>query len=174
MMKKIFSPCFAAAIIIERMSDARNKSEDIFYMRHALELARAALETGEIPVGAVVVFEGRIVGEGANERKKNRSPFAHAEMVALSRAAERLGNWRFDGCALYVTLEPCVMCAGAIAQTRVSQLVFGAYDPRAGACGSLYDVLRDPRLPSACSVTGGVLKDPCAALLAEYFRGKRF
>jgi tRNA(adenine34) deaminase len=100
-------------------------------------------------------------------------PFAHAEMMALADAGETLGRWRFDDCALYVTLEPCPMCAGAVVQTRVKTLVFGAADPRAGACGSLYDIVRDPRASHRCAVRGGVMSDECAELLREFFASRR-
>ncbi|MDR3332958.1 MAG: tRNA adenosine(34) deaminase TadA [Synergistaceae bacterium] len=147
--------------------------DDIFFMRAALEEAMLAMSGGEIPVGAVLVYRGEIIGRGGNERSIKIMPFAHAEMTALSEAGKKIGSWRFDDCTLYVTLEPCPMCAGAIIQTRVSRVVYGARDPRAGAAGTLYDILRDPRMPHRCRVTSGVLGSECAELLQKFFRTRR-
>jgi tRNA(adenine34) deaminase len=142
-------------------------------MQSALKEAITAFEKGEIPVGAVVARDGVIIGRGSNERLIRSLPFAHAEMKALAEAGEFLGSWRFDRCTLYVTLEPCLMCAGAVLQTRTSRVVFGARDPKAGAAGSLYDVLRDRRMPHRCRVTGGVLAAECAAILKKFFLTRR-
>jgi tRNA(adenine34) deaminase len=142
-------------------------------MREALLEARSALSHGEIPVGAVVVSEGIIAGRGHNRRGLGVPPFAHAEMLALADAGENLRRGRFDGCTLYVTLEPCPMCAGAIMQTRVSRVVYGAKDPIAGAAGTLYDILRDPRMPHKCEVTDGVLSMEALDLLQKFFRSRR-
>lgn len=147
--------------------------EDIKFMNDALREAREAFGRGEIPVGAVVVQRGKIVGRGSNDRLRGTLPFAHAEMMALAEAGERLASWRFDDCTLYVTLEPCPMCAGAITQTRVARVVYGARDPRAGAVGSLYNILQDPRAAHRCAVKGGVLGQESAELLQRFFRGKR-
>ena len=146
---------------------------DMRYMKAALAEANTALALGEIPVGAIVVHAGRIVGRGSNRRLAETMPFAHAEMLALAEAGEVLGRWRFDDCALYVTLEPCPMCAGAIVQTRVKKLVFGAADRKAGACGSLYDIVRDPRMAHRCTVRSGVLAGECADLLRRFFASRR-
>jgi tRNA(adenine34) deaminase len=142
-------------------------------MRAALLEARLALSEGEIPVGAVMTMDGRIIGRGHNKRSMTHMPFAHAEMAAISTAGNSTGLWRFDGCTLYVTLEPCPMCAGAIVQTRVHRVVYGTRDPKAGAAGSLYDILRDPRMSHRCAVTGGVLGAECEALIHEFFRSRR-
>lgn len=142
-------------------------------MKEALREAREAFGRGEIPVGAVVVQKGEIVGRGSNDRLRGALPFAHAEMTALAAAGERLARWRFDDCTLYVTLEPCPMCAGAISQTRVARVVFGARDPRAGAAGSLYNILQDPRIAHRCAVKEGVLAQESAELLQKFFRIKR-
>lgn len=142
-------------------------------MREAICEAQHSLALGEIPVGAVVTRGGRIVGRGSNDRLRSSLPFAHAEMTALAEAGAALGTWRFDDCTLYVTLEPCPMCAGAIVQTRVARVVYGARDPKAGAAGSLYDILRDPRMAHRCLVTGGVLERECAELLRGFFQSKR-
>lgn len=147
--------------------------DDFFFMNEALREAREAFDRGEIPVGAIVVRGSAIVGRGSNDRLWSSLPFAHAEMAALAEAGKTLGTWRFDGCTLYATLEPCPMCAGAAAQTRVSRVVYGARDPRAGAAGSLYDILRDPRMVHRCSVKEGVLARECAELLQKFFRDRR-
>ncbi|CAN2225548.1 CumB Cytosine/adenosine deaminases [Candidatus Nanopelagicaceae bacterium] len=142
-------------------------------MREALLVAKSALSTGDVPVGAVIVNkDGVIVGKGFNEREANNDPTAHAEVVAIRNAAARLQNSRLDGCTLIVTLEPCAMCAGAIAQSRISKLVFGAWDEKAGAVGSVWDVLRDPRSIFKVEVTSGVLEVECAALLKDFFSDK--
>ena len=142
-------------------------------MREALLVAKSALSTGDVPVGAIIVNkDGVIVGKGFNEREANNDPTAHAEVVAIRNAAARLQNSRLDGCTLIVTLEPCAMCAGAIAQSRISRLVFGAWDEKAGAVGSVWDVLRDPRSIFKVEVTSGVLEDECAALLKDFFSDK--
>ena len=142
-------------------------------MRQALQIAGSALSTCDVPVGAIVVNkDGVIVGKGFNEREANNDPTAHAEVVAIRSAAARLQNSRLDGCTLIVTLEPCAMCAGAIAQSRISKLIFGAWDEKAGAVGSVWDVLRDPRSIFKVEVTSGVLEDECAGLLKEFFSDK--
>jgi len=142
-------------------------------MQQALELARKALATGDVPVGAIVVNQdGVVIGTGYNEREANNDPTAHAEIVAIRNAAARLQKPRLDGCTLIVTLEPCAMCAGAIAQSRISDLVFGAWDEKAGAVGSVWDVLRDPRSIFKVNVTSGVLATECADVLKEFFSDK--
>ena len=142
-------------------------------MREALLVAKSAITKGDVPVGAVIINkDGVIVGKGFNEREANNDPTAHAEVVAIRNAAARLQNSRLDGCTLIVTLEPCAMCAGAIAQSRISRLIFGAWDEKAGAVGSVWDVLRDPRSIFKVEVTSGVLEDECAALLKDFFSDK--
>ena len=142
-------------------------------MREALLVAKSALSAGDVPVGAVIINkDGVIVGKGFNEREANNDPTAHAEVVAIRNAAARLQNSRLDGCTLIVTLEPCAMCAGAIAQSRISKLIFGAWDEKAGAVGSVWDVLRDPRSIFKVEVTSGILEDECAALLKDFFSDK--
>jgi tRNA(adenine34) deaminase len=144
------------------------------WMRAALEEARAALGHGDVPVGAVVVGPaGEELGRGRNRREQTGDPTAHAELEALRAAAGALGSWRLDGCSLVVTLEPCAMCAGALVQARVARLVFGADDPRAGAVTSLFDLVRDPRLPHRVEVQRGVLAADCAEVLRAFFRGRR-
>lgn len=143
-------------------------------MRRALELATEAARAQEIPVGAVVLDAGgRIVGEGRNTREETHDPTGHAEVEALRRAAASLGSWNLDGHTLVVTLEPCVMCAGAILQARIGRVVFGAWDDKAGAAGSMYDVLRDRRLPYRAEVLGGVEAEAATALLRAFFEQRR-
>ena len=143
-------------------------------MRLALTEAGAALATGDVPVGAVVLApDGRVIGVGRNLREATHDPTAHAEVVALREAAGALGSWRLDDCTLVVTLEPCTMCAGALVLARVSRVVFGAWDPKAGAVGSLWDVVRDRRLNHRPEVVSGVLADESSALLREFFEGQR-
>lgn len=147
--------------------------DDKSFMLEALSEARAALDAGEIPVGAVVVKENKIIGRGRNRRAEASSPLAHAEMEAIRDAAQTLGSWRFDECAIYVTLEPCAMCAGAIVQCRFRKIVYGAKDPKAGAAGSLYDIPNDPRMYHKCVTSGGVMQDQCAEILKRFFSQKR-
>ncbi|HYU83469.1 MAG TPA: tRNA adenosine(34) deaminase TadA [Kribbellaceae bacterium] len=143
-------------------------------MRRALAVARPAAGWGDVPVGAVVLGpDGTVLGEGCNERELTGDPTAHAEVVALRRAAVRAGSWRLAGCTLVVTLEPCTMCAGALVLARVDRLVYGAADPKAGAVGSLWDVVRDRRLNHRPEVIGGVLAEECAALVRAFFAGQR-
>ena len=142
-------------------------------MRLAIDVAHTAVSTGDVPVGAIVVnSDGVIIGRGFNEREANNDPTAHAEVVAIRNAAARLQKSRLDGCTLIVTLEPCAMCAGAIAQSRISRVVFGAWDEKAGAVGSVWDVLRDPRSIFRVEVSAGVLEKECAELLTEFFNDK--
>lgn len=148
-------------------------TDDNYFMKEAISEAKMALAAQEIPVGAVVVRNGEIIGRGSNRRAADNSPLAHAELIALSGAAGTLTNWRFDDCTLYVTLEPCVMCAGAIVQCRIGGLVYGAKDPKAGAAGSLYDIPGDPRMYHRCKTVSGIMKEECAALLAKFFAKKR-
>ncbi len=142
-------------------------------MLQALAIAKNALTTGDVPVGALVINrDGVVIGSGSNEREANNDPTAHAEIVAIRNASARLQNSRLDGCTLVVTLEPCAMCAGAIAQSRISHLIFGAWDEKAGAVGSVWDVLRDPRSIFKVEVTSGILETECAALLKDFFSDK--
>ena len=142
-------------------------------MRLAIREAERALEHGDVPVGAVVVLDGVVIGAGHNERERRQDPTAHAEVHALRAAAERLGTWRVLDSALYVTLEPCAMCAGAIVLSRIPRVVYGTADPKAGAAGSVMDVLGEPRFNHRPAVTGGVLREECAALLLAFFAARR-
>jgi tRNA(adenine34) deaminase len=155
------------------MSTHTLSAPDETWMRHALTLAQRAQDEGEVPVGAVLVKDGAIIGEGWNRPIGTHDPSAHAEMLALRAAAQSVGNYRLPGSTLYVTLEPCVMCAGAIVHARVSRLVFGAHDPKAGGVHSVYDVIAKPRLNHVVEWSGGVLEQECATLLRDFFRSRR-
>ncbi len=143
------------------------------YMRLALREALAALAEDEVPVGAIIVHEGRVIGKAHNQRETLKDPTAHAEMIALTQAAAALDRWRLEGARIYVTLEPCAMCAGALVNARIDELIYGAVDPKAGACGSLYDIPRDARLNHRLKVTAGILADECGGVLKEFFGAKR-
>jgi tRNA(adenine34) deaminase len=143
-------------------------------MDEAIAIARKATFTGDVPVGAIIInADGVIIGRGSNEREANSDPTAHAEIVAIRSATSRLQNSRLDGATLIVTLEPCAMCAGAIAQARISNLIFGAWDQKAGAVGSVWDVIRDPRALYKVNVTAGIRETECAKLLTDFFEGQR-
>ena len=143
-------------------------------MSNALQLADQAQLHNDVPVGALVVNQmGEIIGSGKNEREKSNDPLAHAELMAIKDAAKNLNSYRFDDLTLVVTLEPCAMCAGAIAQSRFSRLVFGAFDEKAGAVGSVWDLIRDPRALTKIEVVSGVLLDECAGILKDFFTNKR-
>ena len=155
------------------MSSVPGVVDDDRYMGAALDEARAAIEHGDVPIGALVVHEGVVVGTGHNARELDQDPTAHAELIALRGAAKTLGRWRLTGCALYVTLEPCAMCAGAIVLARVPRVVYGAPDPKAGAAGSVLDVLSEPRLNHRPEVAGGLLAEESALLLSAFFASRR-
>lgn len=147
--------------------------EDLVFMREALRLAEQAAARGDVPVGAIVVRDGKIVGRGFNTREREHDPTGHAEVVALREACWAAQRWRVDGATLYVTLEPCPMCAGALVNARVARLVYGASDPKAGAVRSLYEICDDPRLNHRMQVVAGVMAEPCAAILREFFAAAR-
>jgi len=148
------------------------KSDDTA-MRWALEEAEEAGRADEVPVGAVIVCEGRVVGRGRNRTRELQDPTAHAEMIAIRAAAAELGSWRLLDCTMFVTLEPCAMCAGALVLARLPRLAFGAADPKSGACGSLRNVVADPRLNHRLSVAPGILETECGSLLTRFFRERR-
>jgi tRNA(adenine34) deaminase len=147
--------------------------DDRSFMEQALRAARQAAELGEVPVGAVLVLGGEVIATAHNQRETAKDPLAHAELIAIRAAAARLGRWRLSGCTLYVTLEPCPMCAGAIVNARLDRLVYGAADPRAGAAGTIMDIVRDERLNHRADVLGGVRGDESALLLTEFFAARR-
>lgn len=148
-------------------------SSDEQFMRKAIDAAMIAEENGDVPIGAVIVYQNQVIGRAWNQREQLNDPTAHAEIIALTQAASYIGSWRLHGCTIYVTLEPCPMCAGAIVQARMERLVYGAYDAKAGAAGTLLDIPRDMRLNHWVSVTGGVLAEECGAMLAEFFASRR-
>jgi len=142
-------------------------------MQEALAEARRAAEIGEVPIGAVIVRDGEVIGRGHNRRETDRDPLAHAEILAIRQAAEQVGGWRLTGCTMYVSLEPCAMCAGALVNSRVERLVWGAPDPKAGWCGTLGNLVQDPRLNHRLEMTAGVLEEDSAALLRGFFASLR-
>ena len=152
---------------------AVSAAEDARWMRYALELARQAAAAGEVPVGAVLVRDGQVIGEGWNRPISQNDPTAHAEIIALRNAAAALRNYRLVDATLYVTLEPCAMCAGALIHARVARVVFGAPDPKTGAAGSVLDVLGTDKLNHRINIVGNVLEDECSGLLTEFFRERR-
>ena len=149
------------------------KASDAMWMDAALSLARVAAARGEVPVGAIVVRDGAVIGRGGNAPIAGSDPTAHAEIAALRDAARTAGNYRLTGCELYSTLEPCAMCAGAIMHARIGRLVFGAHDPKSGACGSVVDLFAEPRLNHHATVVSGIRADDCAALLSGFFATRR-
>lgn len=150
-----------------------NPYDDERYMRMAIDQAFIAEENGDVPIGCVIVFEGRVIAKAYNQREQLHDPTAHAEIVALTQAAEFVGNWRLHGCTIYVTLEPCPMCAGALVLARMDRLVFGADDPKTGACGSLYNIVQDGRLNHRLELTPHVLMEDCRDQLQAFFRRRR-
>ena len=146
---------------------------DVYWMGRALELAVEAVTADEVPVGAVIIKDGAMIAAASNQRESLKDPTAHAEMIAITQAATAVNDWRLENTTLYVTLEPCLMCAGAILQSRIPRVVFGATDPKGGAVRSLYEVLSDPRLNHQAAMTGGVLGEPCGQILTDFFAAKR-
>lgn len=147
--------------------------DDIRYMKAAITQAKRALRYGEAPIGCVISYQGKIIGRGYNRRNADHSTLSHAEMTAIKKASRYLGDWRLEDCVLYVTLEPCQMCAGAIVQARIPRVVFGASNPKAGCAGSIYNLLEEPRFNHQAQVTRGVLETECAALLTSFFSDLR-
>jgi tRNA(adenine34) deaminase len=143
------------------------------FMQLALAEAEAAFAEDEVPIGAAIVFEDRVIARAHNQREQLHDPTAHAEMIAITQAAQSLGSWRLEGCTLYVTLEPCPMCAGAILQARIPTVVYGAADPKAGAVHTLYQLLSDRRLNHTCQIVSGVLADRCGVILTRFFQQQR-
>jgi len=147
--------------------------DDERYMRMAIDQAYIAEENGDVPIGCVVVFEGRVVAKAYNQRQQLHDPTAHAEIIALTQASEFIGNWRLHGCTIYVTLEPCPMCAGALVLARLDRLVYGTDDPKTGSCGSLYNIVQDPRLNHRLEVQSGILQQDCRQQLQAFFQRRR-
>lgn len=146
---------------------------EIEYMRVALQLAQDAANAGEVPVGAIVVKNGEIIGRGSNAPISSHDPTAHAEIRAMRDAAQYLGNYRLVDCELYVTLEPCAMCSGAIQHARIAKVIYGASDPKTGACGSVINLMAEPKLNHHTEITGGILAEDCGALLSRFFSARR-
>ncbi|WP_204519761.1 tRNA adenosine(34) deaminase TadA [Brevibacillus fulvus] len=144
-----------------------------YFMELAIEEAKKAMALGEVPIGAVIVKDGEVIGSGYNLRETEKDPTLHAEMIAIRQASERLGGWRLIGCSLYVTLEPCPMCAGAIVQARIEQVVYGAADPKAGCAGTLMNLLEEPRFNHQVPVVAGIKGEECSLMLKQFFRGLR-
>ena len=149
------------------------KKDFEYWMQHALVQAEKAYEAGEVPVGAVVVFKNRIIGRGYNQRERLNDPTAHAEIIAITAAANTLENWRLNDCFLFVSKEPCPMCAGAIVNARFKMVIFGCYDEEAGCCGSLYQLCGDPRFKTKVAVKGGVIEEECKSIIKQFFQNKR-
>jgi len=160
--------CANLQLIMER-NVSHTDAVDRTFMRMALQQAARALEKQEVPVGAIVVYEGTVIGSGHNRRETRQDPIAHAEIQALQETSARLKSWRLEDCTLYVTLEPCIMCVGAILQARIPRLVFGCLDPKGGAVESLYRLCEDPRLNHQVVVTRGIMEKECAKILEEFF-----
>ena len=150
-----------------------NTEKDQRFMRAAIEAARIAEDNGDVPIGAVIVCQGRIIAKAYNQREQLKDPTAHAEIIALTQAAAALESWRLSGCTMYVTLEPCCMCAGALVLSRMDRLVYGCDDPKAGACKTLYNIVQDERLNHRLEVTSGVLQEQCRQQLQEFFAKRR-
>jgi tRNA(adenine34) deaminase len=164
---------YAGLVKVPSPTPHRFFARDEYFMRLALREAESALPHDDVPVGAVLVHEGEVIGAGHNERELREDPTAHAEMIAIREAARTLGSWRVLDTVLYVTLEPCAMCAGAIVLGRVPRVVYGAVEPKAGAAGSVLDILAEPRLNHRPDVAGGLLEEECAELLRAFFRSRR-
>jgi tRNA(adenine34) deaminase len=159
--------------LLEQSGDISDIQIDERFMRQAIDQAFIAEDNGDVPIGAVVVFENRVIAKGYNQREQLNDPTAHAEMIALTAAAEFIGNWRLGDCTMYVTLEPCCMCAGALVLARIDRLVYGCDDPKAGACRSLYNIVQDERLNHRIEIASGVLEKKCREQLQEFFLGRR-
>lgn len=159
--------------MVDGAADALREADDVRYMRMALEEARRAADEGEVPIGAVVVCDGAVVARAHNRRETDADPSAHAEFSAMVAASRELGRWRLTGCTVYVTLEPCLMCAGLMVNARIDRCVYGAADPKGGALGTLFDVSHDARLNHEFEVVSGVLADEAADLLRSFFRARR-
>lgn len=154
-------------------AESEERTEHERWMREAIAEARKAEAAGEVPIGAVIVKDGRIIARGHNLRESTRDATAHAEMIAIRAASEAIGAWRLLGCTLYVTLEPCAMCAGAIVQARLDKVVYGTSDPKAGCAGTLMNLLQEPRFNHRCEVVAGVMRDICGEMLSDFFRRLR-
>ena len=156
-----------------RQENSREDAEDVRYMKEAVRQAKKAYALGETPIGCVIVHEGKIIGRGYNRRNTDKSPLAHAEISAIKKAAKKLGDWRIEECTLYVTLEPCQMCAGAIVQARIPRVVIGCMNPKAGCAGSIVNLLQMERFNHQADVRRGVLEEECSQMMKQFFRELR-
>ncbi|MBR3642809.1 MAG: tRNA adenosine(34) deaminase TadA [Parasporobacterium sp.] len=163
----------AQADLEKKKAEEQQKKEDIRYMRQALTQAKKAMALGETPIGCVIVYEGKVIGRGYNRRNTDKSTLSHAEITAIRKASKVLGDWRLEGCRLYVTLEPCQMCAGAIVQARIPQVVIGAMNPKAGCAGSVLNLFQIEQFNHQVEVTYDVCKDECSKMLKDFFQGLR-
>ncbi|WP_022764777.1 tRNA adenosine(34) deaminase TadA [Butyrivibrio sp. XPD2006] len=154
---------------MNRVKLSEEEKQDIKYMRAALAQAKKAYALGEVPIGCVIVYEGKIIGRGYNRRNTDKTPLAHAEITAIKKAGKFMKDWRLEGCKLYVTLEPCQMCSGAIVQARIPEVIMAAENPKAGCAGSVMDILNNPEFNHQVKVKKGVLQEECSALLKEFF-----
>lgn len=148
-------------------------NKDIFFMKQALICAKKAFMLDEVPIGAVIVKDGKIISRGFNKSITSNDTTAHAEIVALRKACKKLGNYRLNGCTVYITVEPCAMCAGALIWARVEKIIFGAYDSKAGACGSVFNITEEKKLNHKIQVSGGLLQEECATIMKEFFKNRR-
>lgn len=148
-------------------------TEDERFMKKALHQAKRAAAIGEIPIGCVIVRDGKVIARGFNQRRSRKTTLAHAEMIAIDRASRKLGDWRLEGCTMYVTLEPCQMCSGALVQSRIDRVVIGTMNPKAGCAGSILNILRMPEFNHQVEITGGVLQEECSRILQDFFRDLR-
>ena len=148
-------------------------TEDERFMKKALHQAKRAAAIGEIPIGCVIVRDGKVIARGFNQRRSRKTTLAHAEMIAIDRASRKLGDWRLEGCTMYVTLEPCQMCSGALVQSRIDRVVIGTMNPKAGCAGSILNILQMPEFNHQVEITGGVLQEECSAVLQVFFRDLR-
>ena len=148
-------------------------TEDERFMKKALHQAKRAAAIGEIPIGCVIVRDGKVIARGFNQRRSRKTTLAHAEMIAIDRASRKLGDWRLEGCTMYVTLEPCQMCSGALVQSRIDRVVIGTMNPKAGCAGSILNILQMPEFNHQVEITGGVLQEECSAVLQDFFRDLR-
>ena len=150
-----------------------SQPDHTFFMRKAIHQAKRAMALGEVPIGCVIVHEGKVIGRGFNRRLTSHSTLAHAEIIAIRQACRRLGDWRLEGCTMYVTLEPCQMCSGALVQARIDRVIVGAPNPKAGCAGSILNLLQVPQFNHQVEITNGVLAEECSALLTDFFRDMR-
>ncbi len=165
--------CLTFVILMTMNADPHTEKDDIFYMKKALAQARLALRHGEVPIGCVIVRDGEIIGRGYNRRNTDRTSLSHAEMTAIRRANKAIGDWRLEDCTIYITLEPCQMCAGAIIQARIPRVVIGAASDKSGSAGSIVNILENPDFMHQAEVIRGVLEEECSALIRGFFRDMR-